>query len=166
MNLYGHGSSTGGNHKTYIDYAVAKPHMWATNAAGLYDWWVKRDPMVVTPSYSKSGETAIATAAVSGATDAETAIELVLPNWSSGVVGNLEVRLNGAPAAPASTAPPITASRCGLERQSRMWRCVTNRWKPGCRPTGPAAQARLSGAMKPAMRALLISTIAWPGRSA
>jgi len=30
MNLYGHGSSTGGNTKTYVDYAVAKPHMWAT----------------------------------------------------------------------------------------------------------------------------------------
>ena len=101
MNLYGHGSSTSGNMKTYVDYAVAKPGMWATNAVGLYDWWVKRDTVVVTPSYSKTGETAIATAAISGATDAQTAIELVLPNWSSGAVGNLEVLLNGAPASPS-----------------------------------------------------------------
>ena len=98
MNLYGHGGSNGGNTNTYVNYAVAKPHMWATNAVGLSDWWIKRDTVVVTPSYSKSGETAIATAAISGATDPQTAVELVLPNWSSGVVGNLEVRLNGAPA--------------------------------------------------------------------
>ena len=101
MNLYGHGSSTGGNTKTYVDYAVAKPNMWATNAVGLYDWWVKRDPVLVTPSYTKSGETAIASAIVSGSTDPQTAIELVLPNWSSGVVGNLEVLLNGTPANPS-----------------------------------------------------------------
>ena len=101
LNLYSHASSASGNSKTYVDYAAAKPNMWATNAVGLHDWWVKRDPVVVTPSYSFTGGTAVTTATISGSTDPETAIELVLPNWSSGVLGNLTVFLNGAPANPS-----------------------------------------------------------------
>ena len=96
LNLYGHSPSTSGNMKIYLDDAIAKgPRLWKTNAVGVSDWWGKRAELVVTPSYSKSGESAIAIASISGSTDPQMAIELVLPYWSTGVIGNLEVRLNG-----------------------------------------------------------------------
>ena len=97
VNFYGHGSTI-----SYSSYAVAKPQMWATNSVGVYDWWNRRAPVVVTPSYSQNGNTSILTATVSNATDPETAVELVIPNWSGGGVSNLQVLLNGVVANPAN----------------------------------------------------------------
>lgn len=87
--------------RTYVDAARVKPDIWATNSVGIYDWWVQRDTMVVTPSFSKTGETATAAATISGAADPEAAVELVLPHWSSGAIGDLQVLLNGLPANPS-----------------------------------------------------------------
>ena len=102
INLYGHGSSTGGNMNAYVTDTLAKENMWATNAVGVYDWWVKRDTLVVTPSYSKTGGTSTASATITGTGhDPEAAIELVLPNWTSGAVGDLVVHLNGVAANPS-----------------------------------------------------------------
>jgi hypothetical protein len=95
INLYGHSSSIEGTQRDYVDYNLTKPRNWATNAAGIYDWWVLRDLVIVTPSYSKVGETAIATASISGATDPATAIEMVIPHIGSEAVGNIEVFLDG-----------------------------------------------------------------------
>ena len=95
VNFYGHGSSA-----DYSSYVVAKPRMWSTNAIGIYDWWVLRTPVIVTPSYSQNGNVASVIATIANATDPNTAIELVIPYWGTGSVGNLEVLLNGATANP------------------------------------------------------------------
>ena len=79
-------------------YAVAKPRMWATNAVGISDWWQVRSNVVVTPSYSVIGNTVSAQATITGATDPDTAIEVVIPN---GNASNLQVLINDAPADPA-----------------------------------------------------------------
>jgi uncharacterized repeat protein (TIGR01451 family) len=98
VNLYSHSSSQDGVAWEYVSYAAAKPRIWATNSVGVYDWWVLRSPVMITPSYSEEGSTAIAGASVSGATDPETAIELAIPHWDSGTINNLEISLNGVPA--------------------------------------------------------------------
>jgi uncharacterized repeat protein (TIGR01451 family) len=101
INLYGHSSSTGGAQWEYVSYAAAKPRVWKTNAVGVYDWWVLRSNVTLTPGYSKTGSTAIAGATISGAGDPDTAIEMVIPHWNSGAIGDLEVALDGVPADPA-----------------------------------------------------------------
>ena len=53
---------------------------------------------VVTPSYSVIGDTVSAQATITGATDPDTAIEVVVPN---GNASNLQVLINDAPADPA-----------------------------------------------------------------
>ena len=102
INLYMHSSSTSGVPYEYVSYNASKPHMWAANAVDVYDWWVLRTPVTVTPSYSHSGSTAIASATISGATDPETAVEIVIPYWETGAVSGLEVYLDGAPAPSAA----------------------------------------------------------------
>jgi hypothetical protein len=101
INLYGHSNSTGGIQREYVDYNMSKPRNWAANAVGVYDWWVLREPVVVTPGYSELGDAAIASASISGATDSDTAVEMALPYYQSGAVGNIQVSLDGAPADPA-----------------------------------------------------------------
>lgn len=101
INLYGHSSSAGGVQWEYVNYSASRPRTWATNAVEIYDWWLARSPVVVTPSYNKVGGTAISGASITGATDPETAIEMVVPHWASGAIGDLQVLLDGAPADPA-----------------------------------------------------------------
>jgi hypothetical protein len=97
VNIYSHAlSSADANTQEYVNYNASKPRNWATNAVGVYDWWQLRSAVTVTPSYSLSGNAASALATVQGATDPETAIELVLPGWSGGAITNLQVYLNGA----------------------------------------------------------------------
>ncbi len=78
LNLYGHNPTTTGNMKIYADYAITKPDIWKTNAVGIYDWWVKRDTLVVTPIYTKIGQTATATAP-----SADQPIHKPRSSWSS-----------------------------------------------------------------------------------
>jgi hypothetical protein len=98
LNLYGHTGTASGLMKEYASYAAQKPRIWSTNSVGLYDWWVKRDGLTVTPGFSQSGNTAIANAVISGAGDPQAAVELVLPAWSSLSASTLEISLNGKPA--------------------------------------------------------------------
>jgi len=95
LNLYGHTGTESGLMKAYASYAAKKPRIWSTNSVGLYDWWIKRDGWTVMPGFIRSGDTAIANAAISGIGDPQAAVELSLPHWNSGAVPNLEVRLNG-----------------------------------------------------------------------
>jgi len=97
VNFYGHGSLS-----NYSSYVVAKPRMWSTNSIGIYDWWVLRSPVIVTPGYSQNGNTASVTAAIANATDPDTALEIVIPYWSTGAVSNLQVLLNGVAANPSA----------------------------------------------------------------
>ena len=88
--------------REYVVYGMSKPNVWATNAVGVYDWWVARSGVTVTPGYSENGATATASATVAGATDPETAIEIVIPNWNTQVRNSIVVLFNGAPANPAN----------------------------------------------------------------
>lgn len=96
INMYGHQSSLNGPlMRPYIDYNLGKPNIWATNAVGLHDWWQKRDALIITPTFTKVGNSAQVTVGISGSDDEGTAIEVVLPYWSSGAVKNLVVKLDG-----------------------------------------------------------------------
>jgi plastocyanin len=101
INLYSHASSASGNAHEYAAYGTSQPRVWATNAVGVYDWWTVRSAVSVTPTFDKIGSTAIAGIEIGGATDDETAIEIVIPYWDSGAIGNLQVYLDGAEADPA-----------------------------------------------------------------
>ena len=96
INLYGHSPSNSGLQQQYVTYAAAKPRIWATNAVGVYDWWTARSNVVVTPTYGTSGDTLIAGASITGATDPQTAIEFVIPYGANALITDLFI--NGAPA--------------------------------------------------------------------
>ncbi|WP_157046190.1 Ig-like domain-containing protein [Geotalea uraniireducens] len=102
LNYYGHApSNSGGLEQEYVSYSMSKPKLWSTNAVGIYDWWLLRSKVNVTPNFTRSGNTSIVTASVFGVTDADTAIEIVLPRGSSETIGNMQVFLDGTPANPA-----------------------------------------------------------------
>jgi VCBS repeat-containing protein len=97
INLYGHNDL-----HAYVAYLSTKPNLWKTNALGMRDWFLKREPVHVTPGFTSSGGWSDATADITGATDAQTAIEVVLPGWSGATSQDVQVLLDGAPA-PAGT---------------------------------------------------------------
>ncbi len=102
INLYGHKLSTEAIATEYIAYSISKPRVWKANSSAIYDWWVARSPVSVTGALSTVSGASVARATVSGAVDPETAIELAIPNWSSGVGSVSQVLLNGLPADPAN----------------------------------------------------------------
>lgn len=95
INLYGHSSSTSGLQQHYVNHSLSKPKIWSTNSVGIYDWWSLRSPVVITPSYSMSGTVPIASVAISGAEDPDSAIEVYLPDWNPQIPTGLEVFLDG-----------------------------------------------------------------------
>ena len=101
INLYMHEPSTTGLATEYIRHSAAKPAVWPVNAATVYQWWTSRSPVQVTPSYAVAGNRLIASAVITGATDPETAIELVIPNWAFASTG-IQVKLNGVLADPST----------------------------------------------------------------
>ena len=101
VNLYSHELSTEELPYEYLHYCAAKPAIWPTNAAGVYEWWTKRSPVQTAASHTTASNRLTTTISVSGANDPETAIELAIPNWALASTG-LEVRLNGVVADPAS----------------------------------------------------------------
>ena len=103
INLYGHSSSSEGLQQRYVTYSAAKPRVWATNAVGVYNWWVARSGVTIKPSFSQNGPTATASAAVTrgpNGTDPDTAIEIVIPNWNTEMGSSVSVLFNGVPADP------------------------------------------------------------------
>ena len=52
----------------------------------------------MTPSFSQNGSTMIASATVTNATDPQTAVEIVIPNWNTGTSSSIQVRFDGVPA--------------------------------------------------------------------
>lgn len=101
INLYMHEPSTTGLASEYIRHSAAKPAIWPANAASVYQWWTSRSAVQVTPSYTVSGNRLTASATIVGASDPETAIELVIPNWAFASTG-VQVKLNGVLAAPSA----------------------------------------------------------------
>ena len=95
INGYGHSVSTGGVQQEYVTYGASKPRIWSTNAVGVYDWWNSRSDATVTPTYAISGDTRIAGASITGATDSQTAIELLIPSPANSAISNVQVLING-----------------------------------------------------------------------
>ncbi len=102
INLYGHlVSSDSTLMGQYVKYCTTKPRMWSTNTTGIADWWQVRSGTVVMPAYSVTDTTVTAQAAISGATDSDTAIDVTFPNSTNQIVNNLQVFIDGSPADPA-----------------------------------------------------------------
>ena len=103
VHIYGHSPSQSDNLQgEFVTYCASKgPRMWSANAMEIYDWWQARSSTVITPTYLISGNTITAQAAVTGAADPDTAVEMALLNQSNQGVGNIKVFIDGSPADPA-----------------------------------------------------------------
>ncbi len=101
INLYSHSLSTDPLPSIYLQYTAAKPAIWPTNASSIYTWWTNRSPVQVVPAYTIQGNRFVITAAVSGAVDPQTAVELAIPNWTIASTG-MQVKVNGAFADPST----------------------------------------------------------------
>jgi Bacterial Ig domain/3-keto-disaccharide hydrolase len=101
INVYSHSISSDGDVYDYIQYSASKSAIWPANAALIFDWWTKRKPVQVTPTFTVSGSRLLATTAITGATDSDTAVELIIPNWQV-ASGGIQVKLDGAFADPTS----------------------------------------------------------------
>jgi hypothetical protein len=85
----------GGLAQIYTGYALnpaLHPRLWSVNSAGLYSWWLQRSNAQVTATSTSVGDNATLTLHVSGASDPQTAVELVIPG---GAYSGLQVRTNG-----------------------------------------------------------------------
>jgi hypothetical protein len=102
INIYSHlPSDDGGLAEEYLRYGLSKPLVWPANAVEVYDWWQKRSSVHVNVSYGQEGGVGLARAAIAGATDPDTAIEVVLPEWNSAKASDIQVLLDGIPALPS-----------------------------------------------------------------
>jgi len=96
INIYGHESSTNGaEQREYVTYSKSKPRIWATNSIGIHDWWLTRSKLSVAPDIKVTDSSYALTATVSGVTDAESAVEVTIPNK---FIGTVNVFLDGMPA--------------------------------------------------------------------
>jgi VCBS repeat-containing protein len=94
LNFCGHEpSNDGGVAQEYVTRSMAKPGVWSTNAVGIYDWWLKRSTVNITPSFTSSGNSYVLTTSISGSTDSNTAIEIALPAGSQ-YSGDMQVFLD------------------------------------------------------------------------
>lgn len=101
INFYTHRPSNNGSvQQEYVTYGMAKPRLWPANAVGINDWWRVRSNVVIAPAVNTADDSYIVTTAVSGATDASTAIEITLPQIQGQAIENMTVLLDGAPATP------------------------------------------------------------------
>jgi hypothetical protein len=97
INLYSHSSSAGGGlagsvPPYYLSYSLSKPLVWSANTEAIYQWWLQRSAVTVTPSFTVNGSQSVVTLAISGATAPTTAVEVLLPNAA---VTGLQVLTNG-----------------------------------------------------------------------
>ncbi len=106
INVYSHTLSTGEGDAgqlvpEYITYSMntnLHPRLWSANAVGVYQWWLQRsNAQVSVSSVITNGNQCSTTFVVGGASDANTAVEMVLPG--AGTVYDLQVNTNGAAAA-------------------------------------------------------------------
>ncbi|HWH69252.1 MAG TPA: tandem-95 repeat protein, partial [Candidatus Sulfotelmatobacter sp.] len=101
INLYSHTLSTGYGdaHQLtpeYITYGLnpnLHPRTWSVNSAALYQWSLQRAKAQVTVASTTNGNQAVTTLSIAGATDTNTAVELLFP--SLGAVASLQVLTNG-----------------------------------------------------------------------
>ncbi len=102
INFYGHApSNNGGAEQEYVTYAASKPGIWKANSVGIYDWSMARSNIAITPTYSITGNIAAIRATIAGSVNADSSIEIVMPNWSNWVQDNVQVLRDGVTAAPS-----------------------------------------------------------------
>jgi VCBS repeat-containing protein len=108
INIYSHTLSTGlgdGGQLAveYLNYGVntnLHPRLWTTaNAVNVYQWWLARSNAQITATYSTNGPQSIATFSISGCTDPNSSVELVIPG--SGSAYNVQVFTNAVLAGPS-----------------------------------------------------------------
>ncbi len=100
INLYSHASSAGNAQlptqpQEYVNYslnATLHPRLWATNAEGIYYWWVARSNAHISSDFTTNGNQSIAIISITGATDPNTAVEILVP---SAAYAGLQVYTNG-----------------------------------------------------------------------
>jgi uncharacterized repeat protein (TIGR01451 family) len=95
INAYTHALAGAGLPSEYLSYGLnptLHPRVWPVNALDIYQWWVKRAPAQISASYATNGAESVTTLAITGATDPDTAIDVVVP---SGIPLNLNVYTNG-----------------------------------------------------------------------
>ena len=90
INFYGHGDNS-----EYSSYVITKPAIWSANSVSLYDWWSQRSTVNISPVYNLIGNSVNLVTTVSNATDPQTAIEIVIPNWNTNAVNNFQVIFDG-----------------------------------------------------------------------
>jgi len=107
INLYSHTLSTGlgsagDNAPNYVTYSLnpgLHPRLWSANALGIYYWWLARSNAQITASYATNGSQSVTTLSITGASDPQTAVEILVPSAS---VSGLQVLTNGVAAAGSS----------------------------------------------------------------
>ncbi len=100
IDLYCHSASPSGGPAgsvpgDYVLYSLSKPRIWSTNSAGIYAWWLQQSNAQVSASFSSSGGMSTATIAISGNSNNNAAVELLMPSSSYSA---LQVFTNGIPA--------------------------------------------------------------------
>ena len=101
LNFYSHTLSTGLGDAgplalDYITYSLntnLHPRLWSANAASVYQWWLQRSNAQVSASCTADGNQTVTTLTIAGATDTNTAVELLVP--AGGTALGLEVLTNG-----------------------------------------------------------------------
>ncbi len=108
INIYSHTLSTGlgaGGQLAveYLTYGLntnLHPRLWPTaNAVNVYHWWLARSNAQITATCTTNGNQSIATFTISGATDTNTSVELVIP--ASGSAFGVQVLTNTVLAGPS-----------------------------------------------------------------
>jgi hypothetical protein len=96
INLYSHDLSTGrGLVSEYITYTLninLHPRVWPANAREIYSWWLQRSNAQISASFATNGNQSITTLSISGASDPQTTVEILVPRSS---VSGLQVLTNG-----------------------------------------------------------------------
>lgn len=92
INIYSHTLSTGlgdGGQLAveYLTYGLntnLHPRLWqSANAVNVYQWWLARSNAQITATYATNGNQSIASFAISGCTDTNSSIEVVIPGSGS-----------------------------------------------------------------------------------
>lgn len=133
LNFYAHGLTTGQAYRytsgylipDYVQYCMNTdrfPRLWSTNARGVHAWWMKRATAQIVADYTTRGTHSVATVAITGATDADTAIEILASGIGAAAISQLVT--NGV-----TNSATATANNCrtiGELIKVRVGATVTN----------------------------------------
>lgn len=101
VNFYSHSLATGLGDAgalvpDYITYSLntnLHPRIWSANGASVYQWWLARSNAQITVTSTTNGYQSQTTFSIKGATDPNTAVELLIPGSNS--MCSIQVITNG-----------------------------------------------------------------------